>query len=265
MFLKSNPSLICFDDEGEGEGNGESEGKGKGKGEGEEKTFTQEQVNTFLATEKRRTQETQRQLASELEELRKTAKLTNDEKAELSKRIEELQAQFMTKEEKARQDADRAKKEYDGKLEMTTKERDEWKTKHEKLAIDTELMRCAANADPPAVRYEQISAILAPKTRLVEKLNDEGQSTGEYEPKVSFPDKDKEKKPIILELTIEEAVTRMTELEQYDNLFQAKKKSGLGATGSTGKSGQIDIVKIAKEDPATYRKLRKERPELFRK
>ena len=258
MFLKSKLSLICF----EGENN--DDGKNKND-DNDEKIFTQEEVNTFLASEKRKTQEKQRQLATELEELRKTAKLTNDEKTELSKRIEELQAQFMTKEEKARQEADRAKKEYDGKLDITTKERDEWKTKHEKLAIDTEIIRCATNSNPPAWDHEQIAAILSSKTRLVEKLNEEGQPTGDYEPKVSFPDKDKNKKPIILELTIEEAVSRMTEIPKYGNLFKSDKKSGLGATGSVGKGNKINLVKLATENPAEYRKLRKEKPELFRK
>ena len=55
----------------------------------------------------------------------------------------------------------------------------------------------------------------------------------------------------------------MTELPRHGNLFQGGKTGGLGGSGSSGKNtGKIDLVKLAK-DPAQYRKLRKEQPELF--
>ena len=46
---------------------GENEGKGEGEGE-DTKTFTQDEVNTIMATEKRKTQEAQKKLATQLQE-----------------------------------------------------------------------------------------------------------------------------------------------------------------------------------------------------
>ena len=228
----------------------------------DDKKFNQDDLNRFLAEDKRKGQEKQRQLALELVEMKKQKNLTDKQKGDLQAQIDDLQKQYMTTEEQARQDADRKQKEYSGKLETATTERDEWKAKHEQLAISTEIAHAAFEHE--AVELEQVEAILRPKTKLVEKLDDEGQPTGQFEPKVTFNDIGKDEKPIVLELTVNEAVKRMRELPKHGNLFRSPKKGGLGGSGSQGPSGkQIDIAKLARTDQAAYRKLRKEKPELF--
>jgi hypothetical protein len=66
-----------------------------------------------------------------------------------------------------------------------------------------------------------------------------------------------------MEYTIGEAVKRMTELDKHANLFEDTMQGGLGGSKNAGTSGKIDIVKLAKENPAEYRRLRKEKPELI--
>ena len=183
------------------------------------------------------------------------------EREELQQRIDDLQAQYMTTEEKARQEAARKEKEYSQELKNAVEARDTWQKKHARLVIDTEIASAAIEHD--AVHFEQIAALLNPKAKLVEKLDEEGQPTGEFEPKVSFKDTDKDKKEIILELTIDEAVKRMRELPKYANLFHTAKKGGLGSSGSAGAGKKTDLARIAREDPKEYRRLRKERPDLF--
>ncbi len=223
--------------------------------------FTQEQVNTFVAEEKRKTQDRQKKLITELEEAKKNVDLTVTDRKQLEQRIEDLQTATLTAEEQQKRAAAKAKKEYDNQVETLTSDRNSWQTKHSQLLIDTEITRSAATEK--AISTEQIAALLIPKTKLVECLDDEGKPSGIFEPKVSFPDNDKEEKPIVLELTVPEAVKRMKELPQYGNLFEGNKHSGLGGTGSQGKGGKIDVAKIAREDQAQFRKLHKERPELF--
>lgn len=262
MFLRAQSFWLSFDGESTEPAPVEPTTPAEPGTEGTEKTFNQDDLNRFLAEDKRKGQEKQRQLATQLADMQKQKNLTDKQKKDLQTRIDELQAQYMTTEEKARQDADRKQKEYDGKLEAATTERDEWKVKHEQLAISTEIAHAAIEHE--AVDFEQIEALLRAKTKLVEKLDDEGQPMGEFEPKVSFPDTGKDKNPIILELTVNEAVKRMRELPKYGNLFRSPKKSGLGGSGSAGPSGKkIDIAQLAREDQAEYRKLRKEKPELF--
>jgi hypothetical protein len=114
-----------------------------------------------------------------------------------------------------------------------------------------------------AVSVEQIAAILTPKTKLVEKLDDGGRPTGTFEPRVKFADTDKNDKPIVLDITVPEAVKRMRELDRYANLFEETKKSGIGGSGSYKSGKTPDVAKIAANDPKEYRRLRKEKPELL--
>jgi len=223
--------------------------------------FTQEQVNTIVAEEKRKTQDRQKTLITELEEAKKNVDLTVADRSQLEQRIEDLKTSSLTAEEKQKREADKAKKEYDSQVKTLTADRDSWQTKHAELMIDTAITKAAANEK--ALYTEQIAALLIPKTKLVETLDADGQPSGNFEPKVSFPDTDKNDKPIILELTVPETVKRMKELEQYGNLFEGDKKGGMGAAGSQGKGKKIDLAKLAKTDMAAYRKLRKERPELW--
>lgn len=223
--------------------------------------FSQEQVNTIVAEEKRKTQERHKKLISELEETKKSATLTAEERGQLEQRIEDLQNANMTAEEKQKRVVDKAKKDHDSQVETLTEDCKIWRTKHAQLLIDTEITRAAALEK--ALFTEQIAALLIPKTKLIESLDGEGKPSGIFEPKVAFPDTDKDEKLIVLELTVSEAVKRMKELPQYANLFEGDKRTGLGGTGSLGKDKKIDLKKIATTDQALYRKLRKERPELF--
>ena len=254
MLLKKTQFLMF-------EGEGEGEGEGKGKGEGEEKKFNQEQVNTIIAEEKRKFLKKQEALVSEMESLKKNADLTVEEKKSLQARLEELQTQNMTVEEKARRKIDQAAKKHDDDLEALTVERNKWQSEHAQLMIDTAITKAAAESK--ALFHEQVAAILIPKTKLIERLDEEGKPTDQFEPKVSFPDRDKDNKIIILELTVNEAVKRMTEMEQYGNLFEGDKKGGLGGTGSSGSNKTPDLVKLAKTDPKGYRELRKKEPDFF--
>lgn len=262
MFLRSASQFVAFEDDAAAVAAAAAAAAATGnEGEGEEETFTQDQVNTFIATERRKMQVQQQKLVVELETLKKNATLTKEEKETLEGRIEELQTQYMTAEEKARRANEQAEEKHKKQFDDLTTERDNWKNRHAKSVIDTAITRAAS--DNKAFYCEQISAILTPKTKLVEVLDESGKPTGEYEPKVAFPDKDKDDKPIILELTVIEAVKRMKELKQYGNLFEGTKVGGLGGTGSQTSGNTIDLAKIAREDPALYRKLRKEQPELF--
>ncbi len=265
-FLRATSQIIAFDGDDDAAAKAAAEVKAKADAEAAaaaaaaaagDKQFNQEQVNTFLAEEKRKHQTQQRKMAADLEELKKTATLTTEQKEGLEQRIEELQTQYMTIEEKARRAEEAAKKEYDERVETLTKERNVWQIKHSELVIDTEIIKAAA--DQKALFCEQITALLTPKTKLTEKLDDAGKPTGDYEPKVAFPDTDKDDKPILLELTVAEAVKRMKELPKYGNLFEGGKVGGLGGTGSTTSGKPLDLVKIAREDPETYRELRKKR------
>lgn len=260
-FLRAISQYISFEGDEDGKGGDGKDGDGN-KNE-EEKKFTQTNMNTVVAEEKRRNMATakvrEQKILGELQELKKTASLTAEEKDSLEKRIEDLQTANMTNEEKARRAEEIAEKKTSEQVDVLTKERDNWQSKHSDLVINSAIITAASEGERKALFNEQILAILKPKTKLAEMLDDDGKPTGNSEPKVSFPDLDKEDNPITLELTVPEAIKRMKELEKYGNLFDGDKKGGLGGTGSQSASGKLDLAKIAKEDPARYREERAKR------
>ncbi len=258
-FLRSASQYTAFEGEGDDKGGDDKGGDDKG---GDDKTFSQEQVNTILAEEKRKMQERQRVVVSELEALKKNSALTSKEKDGLEKRLEELKTQHMTAEERARRAEEMAEKKRSGEVETLSGERDVWRTRHSKLVVDTAIINAAVTHK--ALHPDQIIAMVQPKTRLVETLDNDGKPTGDHEPRVALPDTNKEGANIVLDLTVDEAVKRMKEMPKYGNLFDGGKSGGLGSGGSQSKSQMIDIAKIARNDPAAYRKIRKEKPELLR-
>jgi len=112
-----------------------------------------------------------------------------------------------------------------------------------------------------AVEPTQLLKMLRNDIRVVQKLDENGKPVDNFEVRMNLMDTDKDDKPIELDLTVNEAIKRMTELPQYGNLFEGGKSGGLGGNNIPGKGGsKIDIAKLARENPAEYRELRKKNP-----
>lgn len=218
-----------------------------------ERLFTQSEVNKIMAENKRSLQAKNETLIKELETIKKASGTTPEQKAALEKRIEELQDELLTKEELSRKEQEKLKKQYDEKINITTKERDDWQTKYTNETIERSITDAAVSTN--AISPRQIAAILRPKAVLVQEVDSEGQPTGKYVPKVKFDTTDKDGKPVVLDLTIPEAVKQMKDMEEYFNLFKGEGTSGLGVRSSpSGK--QMDVKALAK-DPQKYREARK--------
>lgn len=250
-------SFVCFDADDDAKAKADAEAKAK-----DEKKFNQEDINVILAREKRKTQEVQKRLAEQLETAKKSAALSDDERTELSKQVDELQVKYMTVEELSKQAADKAKGQHANAVKDLTVERDTWKQRYTAAMIDIEITQ--ASVASKAVSAEQIAAMLRPTTRLTEKVGEDNKPNGTFESRVAFNDTDKDGKAITLDLTVVEAVKRMSELDTYGNLFTNGKAGGLGGSGNSGKrTDDAQLLEKAKRDPALYRKLRKERPGIF--
>lgn len=247
--------------------------EGEEGGEGDlPKTYTEEEFNTHMAGLRRKyesqleeTKKTQKELASQLEKTKSLKGLSTEERTALETRITDLESQYMTDKEKSERRAKEEAQRFTEQIEGLSKDRDRWRRDYQSEIIRNQISRAAE--DNNAHRAVQIEAIIDSMIEFKEMIDEEnGGKTGEVRPVVIFPDIDtKTKKPIKMEYTIPEAVKRMTELEEYANLFKDTQKAGLGGTKNTSKGGRgkVDPVKLAKENPAEYRRLRKESPELL--
>jgi len=239
--------------EGAGGAGAGSEGAG-GDGGAKKKLLTQGEVNAILAREKRKHQDQTQKAVDELNALKKKANITAEERQELDKRIEVLQNELLSKEELAKKEATKARKKHQGEVEKLSNERDTWKSRFTESTIKRSITDAAvANK---AFHPQHIVAILRPSTHLDEVLNKEGEPTGEYEAKVDFDDVDEKGKPVKLTVTVKDAVKRMRDMEEHQNLFQGDGAGGLGSQNRGSKGKDKTLESAAKEGPEAYRAMR---------
>lgn len=263
MFRRNSRwwTLAVYND---GAGNGGDGGNGGGSGNPPpappappaNKTFTQADLDRFLAEDRRKHQAKQQTLAQELEQLRNSARLTEEEKTALTTRIEELQNHNLTVEQKLTRDLEKSQNDLKVTQDSLGKERDAWQQRYADLLVDQTINRAAT--EHKAYRNEQILGQLKPKSKVVPILGDDGKPSDKFQVVIKFDDVDvKTKQPVTLELSPADAVKRMTELpELFGNLFQSGVVQGVGKTRAGGTAGEPDISKMT---PAEYREYRKTR------
>ena len=217
------------------------------------KTFTQDELNKIVGEERRKQKTANDKLATELEALKNKASLSAQEREELELRVESLRSEHMTKEELAKQEKDKLDKKYKGELDTKTKEAETWRAKYTQSTINRSITDAAIATE--AFSPKQIVAQLAANARLVEELDENNKPTGDFVAKVRITDKGKDGKDVTLDLPVLEAVKRMSEQDDFANLFKGK---GTGGTGSQNRGGgkALDATDLAK-DPAAYRAARK--------
>ena len=220
---------------------------------GVSKTFTQDEVNKFLAEDRRKHKQQTEKLISDLEALKKNKSLSDVERGNLQTRIEELQNQIMTKEQLLEKERAKLQNQHQTELQRERADKENWKNRYTESTIERSIMDAAISAD--TYNPEQIVTLLKTTTRLVEEVDSEGNGLGIFSPRVKFKDTDAEGKPTLLDLSVSEAIKRMRDLpEKYGNLFKSGLTGGLGGTGSAVTSKGLDINKIKSMDE--YRKNR---------
>lgn len=273
LLILSNPQFIGFDGEDD-----EAAAAAKAKADADAaaaaaaaggKTYTEEEFNTHMGGLRRKYETqtdalkaSQKEQAAQLEKFKQMKGLSDEDRTALETKIADLESQYMTDKEKAerkaREDAARFTTELDG----VSGERDRWRTDYQTEVVRNQIAKSAEKNR--AHRASQIEAIVGPMIEFEPVKDADGEPTGKVQAVVNFPDVDKAKKPIVMKYTVDEAVTRMTELDEHSNLFDDKQKSGLGGSKNTTTGGKkIDMAKLAKENPAEYVRIRKEQPELI--
>ena len=216
--------------------------------------FTQDQVNEFLARDKKKHQSAHQKTLEELEALKKKSNLSVQERLDLEKQIEDTRKLLETKEATAEEALKKAQKVHAKEVETLSGERDKWKTLYTESTISNSLTQAAV--EHKAGNPKQVIALLKPATTLIEELDAKGKPTGQLVPMVTWQDKDDKGKPVTLTLSPTDVVKRMSEMDEHLNLFNVDGEGGAGRF-RRGAAGDLDVKEIAK-DPASYRKARKE-------
>lgn len=212
-------------------------------------TFTQEQLNSFLADARKKDQASLQTTVDELTALKTRMNLTSSERDELESKLSELQKQSMSKEELAAIESSKIKKAAEEQIKDLTAKLEATQQKY----TDETLIRALTDGAVSGNAYnpEQIVALLRSKTKLQEV--EEG---GELQPRIDFPTVDAEGKPVVLNLTVKETIELMRETDSYLNLFKGDEGGGLGTLSRPG-GKPADITKVAL-DHAAYVKGRRD-------
>jgi hypothetical protein len=217
------------------------------------KSFTQDEVNKMLAEDRRKHKAQVDKHVSELEQLKKSKSLNDQERHNLTQKIEELQNSVLTKEQVAAKEQEKLKKTLEHTTQELTADRDSWKNRFHTTQIQQAITSEAVTHQ--AFDSDALIALLETKTRLVEVIDDDGKATGQFVPKTKLQDKDKDGRVVTIEMTVPEAVAKMKEQPKYGYLFKSTAAAGLGAgTQSGGRGGEVDPSTM---NPAQYREWRK--------
>jgi hypothetical protein len=224
--------------------------------------FTPEQqefMNRKIADEKRAMQAQNSKTIEDLKKLQSAQGTSEAQKKELQDRINELQRQYLSKEEIAKQEQERVQREYQATLKAKESEAEKWQRMFHETTITRSLQDGAMEFE--AFNPHQIIDLLQTKTKLVDETDTDGNKTGRMIPRVSFADQDTDGKPVTLDLSVKEALTRMKNTpNKYGNLFKSTLAGGIGqngngaAGGGAGKGGKPDFSKMTPTEWMDYKK-----------
>ena len=197
------------------------------------KRFTQDEVNRLMKADKDAAKIERDKLKAELERLKEQG-LTTENMAALQDRIDQLANEGKTKEEQTKDALAAKDKEWAKKYDLSVAEAKKWRGDYDTYRSKSEIVSEAVKhkADNP----EQIYKILKPDTFMAEKLDATGKGTGEWIPKIKIDVKE-DGITKTLELSVPDAIKKMTEMEEHHNLFNSGASSGIGGNNNGGSRG----------------------------
>ena len=230
------------------------------------KTFTQDEVNRIVATDRRKLEDSLKKTEKQYQDLLASQSLTEQERKALKANLEMVQGQLRSKEEQLLLEKKQVEEVYAGKLQESEKKASFFET----LFRDSTIERALQDA---AVRHEafspsQIVTQLRSQTKMLEETDPKtGRLTGKYKPMVEMltvnpTTGETETKAY----TPEEAVKKMKDdPDTWGNMFRSGVVSGIGSGSATGglmpgQGGKIDVRKLT---PTQYREIREKNPELL--
>jgi hypothetical protein len=218
-------------------------------------TFTQDQVNKMMEEHRKNLQTKNAELTTLLEDQKKAANLTAEERDGLQARIDALSKEHLTKEQQQAGEYEKLKKKYDSDVKNANDESSKYKNMYEGTLIEHALIGAAAKHK--AYSPEQMLRMFRSDAKVVPVLDDAGKPTGAV--KVVMPVKTvdpKTQQPVTLELSIDEAIAKIREDDSFANMFTDTSLNGFDQNGNPKRTGSTGTGEPP-TDPAAYREWRK--------
>ena len=275
-LLSQSYQIRCLrkpDDGAEGAGSGSDESNseentvaagsaaaGAGK-KSEEKMISQEIFNREAAKIRAQGKKETEALLQKFTEIQARLNLSEKEKEETALALEAIRTTGMTEKQKLEHQLQKIQDTTKAEIAKLSEDATSWQKRFEDQQLQTQIQSAvSANKGVDAEPFLALTKMWGTKITEI-KIDDK--NTGRYEARVMFPDTDKENKPIILDLTIDESVKRMSEIPKYKNMFNHGQTEGTGLRTDQfgdGKAGQMpDFSKLT---PQQYEAFCKANPGL---
>ncbi len=225
------------------------------------RVFTQEEVNKFLADDRRKHTEKYQSLEGSYQELLKNQGLSQEDRDRLEQQLDDLRKQHRTKEQQLAFEKKEAEEKYQKEVEVLRKEKTTWEARYTESTIVQALQAAAIKHE--AFNPQQVIVQLRGQTKLTDKLDHAGKPTGQLVPMVEMVVKNESSGVSEqLQMTPDEAVEYMKKNpEQWGNFFRSNVREGIGSISATGGAltgdGTVDHSRLTDEQ---WFKLRKENP-----
>jgi len=231
------------------------------------KTFTQEQVNNIVATDRRKLEEALKKTEKQYQDLLASQSLTEQERKALQANLEMVQGQLRSKEEQLLLEKKQMEETYAGKLQEVEKKASFFETLYRDSTIDRALQDAAVKHE--AWSPSQVVTLLRGQTKMLEETDPKtGRLTGRYKPVVEMQALNTTTGEIETKAyTPEDAVKKMKDTpDTWGNLFRSGVVSGIGAGTATGglmpgQGGKLDAAAIRKLTQEQFRDIRANHPE----
>jgi len=207
--------------------------------------FSQDHLNFEIGQVRMKEGQKNKELITQLEEVRDRKTTSESLKAELESQIEQLQQAQMTEKQQAEAQIKKLKKDYEKTQQRLTDEANQWKRQYTDSRIANEIAGAAEVNG--AFSSEQILGLLRQRASLRNPIGEDGKPIeGRFEVIVEFDDHNDDGQAITLSLTPDEAIKKMKETpERFGNLFKSSQKGGLGeSTLFRSSSGKVDFKEI---------------------
>ena len=158
------------------------------------KTFTQEDLNRFLAEDRRKTEAKYKDKVDTLEasyqEALNSNSISDSDRQELENQLEDLRARHRTKEQQLAFDKKQAEEAAAARISELEARSKQWEGRFTESTINRELQSAAVEHD--AYNPELVVTHLKGSTTLTERVDQEGKPTGELAPMVTMTVKNEE-------------------------------------------------------------------------
>jgi hypothetical protein len=240
--------LLCWDNEGSEEAAAAAEAAAAKEAEAKQaaekaaqRTFTQAEVNEFVAERNKNLKKQFEQMEESYGTLLKQQNLTEEQRNRLESDLEAVRTEMMTKEQRLEAEKKRAEEKYTQELQEAVKTADEYRTLFETSTINREIVDSAVKHD--AYNPNHFIAHLGPRSKMVDEVDGEGNTTGRKVARVEIDTVDKESgKAQVTLVTMDEAIEKMKEnVSEYGCLFKANVAAGIGSGTAPGQASSTGV------------------------